>query len=139
MTTIDSTRNAVPTAWDASTARPAPVTQTAYQIDPAASRVAFAIRHRLFFVHQSTVTGRFTDVAGTITLNDDDPSTAEAMVTIDAASIDTGNAQRDTHLRTAAFFDVDQHPTLTFRSRRVAPVDPTAGRKPWSETSPCAA
>ncbi len=128
MTTMNSTSNAVPTARDAATDSAVPATQTTYQIDPAASRVAFEIRNRLFFVKVSTVTGRFSDVAGTITLDEEDPTTARAVVTIGAASIDTGNARRDTHLRTADFFDVERHPTLVFRSRRVEPVDAAAGR-----------
>jgi len=128
MATMNSTSNAVPTARDAATDKAVPATHTTYQIDPAASRVAFSIRNRLFFVVMSTVTGRFSDIAGTITLDEEDPTTARAAVTIGAASIDTQNARRDTHLRTADFFDVDQHPTLTFRGRHVEPVDPAAGR-----------
>ena len=128
MATMNSNSNAAPTARDTATAGVAPATHTFYQIDPAASRVEFAIGLRLFFVKGSTVTGRFADVAGTITLDEQDPGTARATVTIGAASVDTRNERRDTHLRTADFFHVDQHPTLTFRSRRVEPVDPAAGR-----------
>jgi len=128
MATMNSNSNAAPTARDTATVGVAPATHTVYQIDPAASRVEFAIGLRLFFVKGSTVTGRFADVAGTITLDEQDPGTARATVTIGAASVDTRNERRDTHLRTADFFHVDQHPTLTFRSRRVEPVDPAAGR-----------
>ena len=128
MVTTNSKSTGAATALDAATVGAAPATHATYQIDPAASRVEFAIGLRLFFVKGSTVTGRFSEVEGTITLDEQDPGTARATVTIGAASIDTGNVRRDTHLRTADFFHVDQHPTLTFRSRRVEPVDPAAGR-----------
>jgi len=128
MATTNSTSNGAATAPNTAPAAAAAAAHTTYQIDPVASRVAFTIGHRLFFVKSAEVTGHFADVAGTITLDDQDPGTAQAAVTIGAASIDTGNARRDTHLRTADFFHVDQHPTLTFRSRRVEPVDPAAGR-----------
>ncbi len=127
MAAMNNTSNAVPTAPDAVALSAAPATHATYQIDPAASRVEFAIGLRLFFVKGSTVTGRFSDVAGTITLDEQDPGTARATVTIGAASVDTRNERRDTHLRTADFFHVDQHPTLTFRGRRVEPVDPATG------------
>jgi len=129
--TSNSTSNAVLTARNTATvsAMPAaPAAHATYQIDPAASRVEFSIRKRLFFVKKLTVTGRFNEVEGTITLDEQDPGTAQAEVTIGAASIDTGNAKRDKHLLTADFFHVDQHPTLAFRSRRVEPVDAAAGR-----------
>ena len=128
MATTNSTSNGAATAPNTAPAAAAAAAHTTYQIDPVASRVAFTIGHRLFFVKSAEVTGHFADVAGTITLDDQDPGTAQAAVTIGAASIDTGNARRDTHLRTADFFHVDQHPTLTFRSRRIEPVDPAAGR-----------
>jgi len=130
----NSTSNAVLTARNTATvsampATPAtPAAHATYQIDPAASRVEFSIRKRLFFVKKLTVTGRFSAVEGTITLDEQDPGTAQAEVTIGAGSIDTGNAKRDKHLLKADFFHVDQHPTLTFRSRRVEPVDAAAGR-----------
>jgi polyisoprenoid-binding protein YceI len=102
-------------------------TRTQWQIDPDASRVEFTIRKRLFVVPLS-VTGRFTDVQGTITLDEHDPITAEASITIAATSIDTKNARRDTHLRNADFFHVDTHPAITFRSRRVEQSDRAANR-----------
>jgi len=101
---------------------------TVFQIDPAASRIEFSIGKRLFFVKNLTVTGRFGDVAGTMTVDDQDPVSARVDVTIDAASIDTKNGRRDKHLRTADFFDVDQHPTITFVSHRVEPIDRAEGR-----------
>jgi len=83
---------------------------------------------RLMFVRTLTITGHFTGISGAITLDERDPGTARAEVTIDAASIATGNARRDTHLRTADFFDVERYPALRFTSRRIAAIDATAGR-----------
>jgi polyisoprenoid-binding protein YceI len=57
-------------------------------------------------------------VSGTVTGDDREPATAEVAVTINAASIDTREAQRDAHLRSADFFDVEKFPVLTFRSAR---------------------
>ncbi len=128
MVTMNSKSAGVATTGDTAPISAVPATHTAWQIDPAASRVEFTIRKRLFFVKRLTVTGRFSDVAGTITLDEQDPTTARAAVTISAASINTENARRDKHLLTADFFHVDQHPTLTFHSRRVEPVDAAAGR-----------
>src|SRR3954454_12640341 len=85
------------------------------------------IGNRLMFVQRLTITGRFTAVSGTITLDERDPSTARAEVSIDAASIDTQDARRDAHLRTADFFHVAEHPHLTFVSRRVEAIDQAGG------------
>ncbi len=107
---------------------PASAARTTWQIDPATSRVEFAIGKRLAFVKRLTVTGRFTDVRGTIVLDEREPSAARADVTIGAASIDTGNARRDKHLRTADFFDVERYPALRFMSRRITAIEAAAGR-----------
>lgn len=101
--------------------------RTTWRIDPAATRAEFTIRKRLMFIRRLTVTGRFSDVSGTITLDEQNPTGAEATVSIGAASIDTGIARRDKHLRTADFFHVERHPALTFMSRRVEAVDQAAG------------
>ncbi len=102
-------------------------TRTEWQIDPVESRVEFTVRKRLFVV-PLRVTGRFTDVQGTISLDEQNPITAEASITIAATSIDTANARRDTHLRAADFFHVDTHPAITFHSRRVELSDRAASR-----------
>ncbi|MDB5057025.1 MAG: hypothetical protein JWO59_497 [Chloroflexi bacterium] len=103
-------------------------THSPWQIDPAASRVEFTIGKRLLFVKRLVVTGRFSDVSGNIMLDEQDPTTAQASIRIGAASIDSGNARRDKHLRNADFFDVEKHPTLNFRSLRVDALDQPAGR-----------
>jgi polyisoprenoid-binding protein YceI len=97
------------------TATAAPTTATEWAIDPTHSHVEFAVRHLMI----STVKGRFAGVSGTVRLDEGDPSTASVDVTIDVASIDTREAQRDAHLRSADFFDVEKYPSLTFTSRRV--------------------
>lgn len=86
-----------------------------WQIDPTHSAVEFAVKHMMF----TTVRGRFTDVKGTIEVDEQNPERSTVAVEIAAASIDTGVADRDAHLRSADFLDVDHYPTITFRSRRV--------------------
>jgi polyisoprenoid-binding protein YceI len=90
-----------------------------YQIDPVHSEVGFRIEH----LGISNVDGTFTDVAGTVTIPQGGTLAEMAVVaTIQATSIDTRNGDRDTHLRSADFFDVAQFPTLTFRSTAVEPL-----------------
>ncbi len=86
-----------------------------YQIDKAHSDVAFEVRHLL-----SKVRGRFSDFAGSISVDEIQPDQSRAQFTIQAASIDTNSQDRDTHLRSNDFFAVEQYPTLTFQSTRVS-------------------
>lgn len=88
---------------------------TTWTIDPAHSSVEFAVKHMMF----TTVRGRFKNVKGTIEVDEQNPDRSVVNVEIGAASIDTGAADRDGHLRSADFLDVENHPTLTFRSKRV--------------------
>jgi polyisoprenoid-binding protein YceI len=87
---------------------------TTWNIDASHSTIGFSIRHMVF----SKVRGRFLKYTGAIQL-DDDPAKSWVEATIDATSIDTGTAQRDTHLRSADFFDVERFPELRFRSTRI--------------------
>jgi polyisoprenoid-binding protein YceI len=87
---------------------------TTWNIDATHSTIGFSIRHMVF----SKVRGRFLKYTGAIKL-EDDVTKSWVEVSIDAASIDTGTAQRDTHLRSADFFDVEKFPELRFRSTRV--------------------
>lgn len=89
--------------------------KTTWQIDAAHSSVEFAVKHMMF----TTVRGRFKDVKGTIEADEQNPDASTVNVKIAAASIDTGSPDRDAHLRSADFLDVENHPTLTFRSKRV--------------------
>jgi polyisoprenoid-binding protein YceI len=85
-----------------------------FAIDKAHSEAAFQVRHLV-----TRVRGRFTDFEGTIKMSLDDPEASSVEATIQAGSIDTSQSDRDAHLRSADFFDVEHHPTLTFRSTRV--------------------
>ena len=89
-------------------------TQT-WNIDPAHSSVSFTVRHMMI----AKVRGTFHQWSGTVTLDGEDFSKSGADVQINAASIDTGEALRDKHLRSADFLDVEKLPALTFTSRRV--------------------
>jgi polyisoprenoid-binding protein YceI len=93
-------------------------TQTGQQVwafDPAHTLIEFSIKHMMF----TTVRGRFNEFEGRITGSPDDPAGATCEVTIQAASINTGNEQRDQHLRSADFLDVEEYPTIAFKSTRV--------------------
>jgi polyisoprenoid-binding protein YceI len=89
-------------------------TATTWKIDPAHSQIEFSVRHMMI----TTVKGRFAGVEGTVHLDEANPAAASVDVRIDAASIDTREAQRDAHLRSADFFDVDRFPHLTFTATR---------------------
>ena len=90
-------------------------TKTTWQLDPTHSSIEFAVKHMMF----TTVRGRFKDFAGTITADENNPDASVVTVEIQANSIDTGVADRDAHLRSADFLDVENHPTITFRSTKV--------------------
>jgi polyisoprenoid-binding protein YceI len=86
----------------------------AYDIDGAHTSVEFVGRHLMI----TKVRGRFTDVRGRITIAEE-PEASHVEVQIGAASLSSGNADRDTHLKSADFFDVERFPTITFRSTSV--------------------
>src|SRR5579859_59923 len=90
-------------------------TTSTWQIDPAHSLLEFSVRHMMV----STVKGRFTGLSGSIVANDADHRLSSADITIDAASIATGDDKRDAHLRSADFLDAEQFPTITFTSKRI--------------------
>jgi polyisoprenoid-binding protein YceI len=91
-----------------------------FVIDPSHTELGFAVRHMAV----SKVRGRFSTFDGTIDIAED-PSDSKVSVTIDARSVDTGDENRDNHLRTNDFFDVENHPTWTFDSTSVTGVSPT--------------
>jgi polyisoprenoid-binding protein YceI len=90
-----------------------------WTIDIAHSGINFSIRHMVV----SKVRGRFTKFSGTLSIDDADLARSVVEATIDASSIDTGTAQRDTHLRSPDFFDVDRFPEMRFRSTRIEKVE----------------
>jgi polyisoprenoid-binding protein YceI len=85
-----------------------------WRIDPGHAEVAFVGRHFML----TRIRGRFTDVTGTVHIGED-PADSRVEVTIGMASVDSGDATRDAHLRSAEQFDVEAYPTATFRSTRV--------------------
>ena len=89
-----------------------------YLIDPAHSRLGFVARHAMV----TKVRGSFHDFTGTLTVDQTDPTSGSGELTIVAASIDTGNEQRDGHLRSNDFFDMDNHPEITYRSTGIEAV-----------------
>ena len=89
-------------------------TTTTYAIDKSHSEVSFRVRHLI-----SKVRGRFSDFEGTIKFDEEHLDHSSAGFTVQAASIDTNEKDRDAHLRSADFFDVGTFPTLTFRSTEI--------------------
>ncbi|GAA3130256.1 YceI family protein [Streptomyces echinatus] len=85
-----------------------------YTIDPAHSTIGFVARHAMV----TNVKGGFDDFTGTLSLNGADPAASTATLDIQMESIDTGNADRDGHLKSADFFKTDEFPTMTFRSTK---------------------
>lgn len=95
-----------------------PVTTT-WDLDPAHSSLEFSIKHMMF----ANVRGRFRTFTTTIFTDETDPADSRVVADVDVASIDTGVADRDAHLRSGDFFDADAHPKMTFRSTRVVPKE----------------
>ena len=95
-----------------------------WQIDPSHSEIQFAVRHMMI----STVRGRFTEFTGTVELDEAAPTHSSVEVQIAAASIDTRDPRRDAHLASPDFFDAEQYPYLTFKSKRVEQTDANHGR-----------
>ncbi len=93
----------------------AAATTTTYNIDKAHSEATFQVRHLL-----TKVRGRFSDFAGTIQYDEARPENSQVDFTIQATSIDTSEKDRDTHLRSADFFEVEKFQTVTFQSRSIA-------------------
>ncbi len=102
----------------AQTPAPAPVPAAApsdsWTIDKAHSMAEFKVRHIV-----SNVTGNFRDFDANITLDRANPANSSVDFTIQSTSIDTGNTNRDDHLRTPDFFDVEKFPTITFKSTSI--------------------
>lgn len=86
-------------------------------VDKVHSGAEFKIRHMM-----STVGGKFSDFAGTIVADRANPANSSVEFTIQAASIDTATPDRDKHLRSADFFDVEKYPTITFKSTKITPT-----------------
>jgi len=87
----------------------------AYKIDAAHSKVGFAVRHMMI----TTVRGSFATPTLELSLDPSDLTKSSVKVTIDASTVNTNEAARDGHLRSADFFDVENHPNITFVSKGV--------------------
>lgn len=97
--------------------------KTTWNIDRAHSQVEFTVKHMMI----TKVRGRFADLEGTITVDEAEPQNSGVEVTIDAASIDTREEDRDAHLRSEDFLNVEEYPELTFRSTRVEGLELSEG------------
>jgi polyisoprenoid-binding protein YceI len=94
------------------------VTTAVWEIDAVHSSVGFSVRHMMV----STVRGHFTVMRGQLHIDEQEPAQSWVEAQVDAASVDTRNAQRDVHLRSGDFFDVERYPLITFKSTRVERV-----------------
>ena len=91
------------------------MTTSNWNLDTVHSGINFSVRHMVV----SKVRGRFTKFTGNVTLDESDLTRSVVEATIEASSIDTGTGQRDDHLRSADFFDVERFPQIRFRSTRI--------------------
>jgi polyisoprenoid-binding protein YceI len=89
---------------------------TTWNIDPVHSHAEFKVRHMMI----SNVKGQFKGITGTLKRDSSDLTKSGTEISIEAATLNTGDAQRDGHLKSADFFDVEKFPTLTFKSNRVS-------------------
>lgn len=92
--------------------------QTTLSVDSSHSSAGFSVRHMMV----SNVKGSLGTIKGTIVWDGKDVKTVKADATIDTTGITTYNEKRDTHLKSADFFDVEKHPSITFKSKRAEPV-----------------
>jgi polyisoprenoid-binding protein YceI len=88
---------------------------TAYSIDYSHSDIAFSVRHMVF----AKVRGHFTKWTAVLEIDDSDPTRSSVGASIDAATVDTRDAQRDGHLRSADFLDVEKFPKIEYKSRKI--------------------
>jgi len=89
-----------------------------WQIDLSHSTIEFSVKHMMI----TTVRGQFSSFDGTLTIDPANPAASRVEGSIDVASIDTREEQRDAHLRSGDFFDVENYPKMTFRSTRIEPL-----------------
>jgi polyisoprenoid-binding protein YceI len=95
-------------------------TTTTWNIDPAHAVAEFKVRHMMI----ANVKGQFSKVSGALTLDGSDLANSSVEASIEAASLETRDSQRDAHLRSADFFHVERFPTLHFKSTGISIVKP---------------
>ena len=93
---------------------------TEWNIDPTHSAAHFSVRHLMI----SNVRGEFSKLSGSVVLDPADLTRSNVEVNLETSSINTREPQRDEHLRSADFFDVANHPSITFRSKRITAAGP---------------
>ncbi len=101
-------------------------TETKWTIDPAHSQIQFKVRHMMI----STVTGTFDKFRSEVVMTGEDLSSAKVFFEAETASVHTGSTDRDTHLRSADFFDAETHPTITFNATSLE----NSGGNEWKVT-----
>jgi polyisoprenoid-binding protein YceI len=94
---------------------------TRFQLDPAHTHIGFTAKHMMV----STVRGSFSDWSGYVEVDENDPTSAVAEVTVKAASVQSGSDDRDKHLRSEDFLNVESYPDVTYRSRAIEKIDDT--------------
>jgi polyisoprenoid-binding protein YceI len=109
------TRFALATGLAAIMSLPASAASTTWNIDPMHTAAQFSVKHLAI----STVRGGFSNVKGTVVLDDADISKSSVDVTIDVSTVDTRTPDRDKDLKSDKFFDVAKYPTMTFKSTKV--------------------
>jgi polyisoprenoid-binding protein YceI len=98
-----------------STTTSAPGTVSTWKLDPAHSVAEFKVKHMMI----SHVKGNFTGLSGTQLLDETDYTHSKVEISIPVATVNTGDPQRDGHLKTAEFFDTEKYPTITFKSTNI--------------------
>ena len=102
----------------ANTATPVQTSTTTWNIDPAHSMAEFKVKHMMI----ANVKGQFSKVSGALSLDESDLANSRIEASIEAASIHTRDEQRDAHLKSPDFFDVEKFPTLHFKSKSISIV-----------------
>ncbi len=93
---------------------------TTWKIDPAHSAAEFKVKHMMI----SNVKGKFGNISGLLTLDEGDPAQSSVEATIPIASVNTGDDQRDAHLKSGDFFDAEKFPEMSFKSTQVKSTEP---------------